>query len=301
MNDKPSASDEQAGSSREASPTLQASSAPRSRLRSFWQRRKGLASVASLVFAAVLAVIVPQIVHGVEHVARPVAKQAPLDATAIVDLAQFRSSVAHVPEFLIPRPVSALPPPPDPTAHDPADPHAASFSAGPGRWAWAHALSGVDANETLIRISITGTSSSATVLQQLRVQVVQCRRPPRGTLVSYLGLGSGISPRFFLIKLDSSPAVAEYVNDQRQLTRAQPFPLRVTSSDQEVFDVMAQTLKSDCEWKLFLDWTAAARKGSTEITAPGGKPFRTTATNATTGSLPGVTTVTWDPALQRWI
>jgi hypothetical protein len=263
-----------------------------------WSRRKKvIGAAAATVATAALGFVVPQVLGAIKT---KVAPPAALHAQVITDIARFRSSSPHVPEFVIPRPLARIGRPPDASDIDPQFPDQLALRAAPLRYAWAHHQGGVDALETLLRISISGSSPSATDLQQLRVRLVHCQSPLKGQLVTYTGLGSGMGARYFSVDLDSNAPVAEYVDAKGKMKRDQPFPLRVTDSDQEVFDVSAQITRGDCQWTLLLDWTAGARHGTTVIDDHG-KPFRTTSGGTADGAVPGVTTVTWDPVRGRWV
>ena len=263
-----------------------------------WSRRKKLiGAAAAAVATAALGFVVPQVLGAIKT---KVAPGAALHAQVITDVARFRSSAPHVPEFVIPRPLAQIGRPPDASDVDPRFPQELSIGAAPLRYAWAHQQGGVDATETLVRVSISGSSAAATDLQQLRVRLVRCQRPLKGQLITYLGLGSGIGARYFSIDLDSNTPVAEYVDAKGRAKREQPFPLRVTDSDQEVFDVSAGITRRDCQWTLLLDWTAGARHG-TMVIDDHGKPFRTTSGGTADGAVPGVTRTTWDPVSRRWM
>jgi hypothetical protein len=151
---------------------------------------------------------------------------------------------------------------------------------------------GVDAWETLTRVTISGASAAATDLQQLRVRLVHCQAPLHGSLLGYLGLGSGMGARYFSVDLDRDTPIAEYVAKDGRLKKDQPFPLRVTDSDQEVFDLMATATRRDCQWELLLDWTAGSRHGTTVLNDHG-KPFRTTAADEDAMT-------SWSSATSRW-
>ena len=262
-----------------------------------WSRRKKLiGAAAAAVATAALGFVVPQVLAAIKT---KVAPPPALHAQVIADVARFRSSAPHVPEFVIPRPLAQIGRPPDASDIDPQFPQQLAMRAASLRYAWAHQQGGVDATETLLRISISGTSPAATDLQQLRVRLVHCQPPLKGQLATYQGLGSGIGARYFSIDLDRNPPVADYVDAKGAMKREQPFPLRVTDSDQEVFDVSAGMTRRDCQWTLLLDWTAGARHGTTVIDNHG-KPFRTTSGGTADGAIPGVTSVTWDPVSGRW-
>jgi hypothetical protein len=255
---------------------------------------------------ATIGVIVPQLIHSAESAAT--SHPAPLNVQVISDLSRFRSGATHVPLFVIPLPSSSIGPPPA----DPADPHASfdSNELDAARYDWAHSLGGFDAEETLVRLSISGTTTAATDLQEIRVKILRCASPRKGTLVSYLGIGDSIGTRFFTITLDGvgeisgrkvPPGVVQYVGaGASRQPGPEPFPLRVTDSIQEEFDITADALMHDCQWKLLLDWTQGSRRGTTVITNHG-NPFETTAALAGDDTVRGVQGVSWDRKEQRWV
>jgi hypothetical protein len=251
--------------------------------RGLWSRRKKLIGAgAAAVATAAVGFAVPQVLGSIQSRVAP----APvLHAQVLTDVAKFRSDAPHVPLFVVPRPLDRIARPPD--AHD------ETLRAAPLRYAWAHDQGGVDAWESLIRVSISGSSGAATDLQQLRVRLVHCQAPLRGSLLGYLGLGSGMGARYFSIDLDHDTPIAEYVDKNGRVKRDQPFPLRVTDSDQEVFDVMATVSRRDCQWELLLDWTAGSRRGTTVLNDHG-KPFRTTGANEDAMA-------SWNPLTSRWV
>jgi hypothetical protein len=262
-----------------------------------WTRRnKLLGAAAAAIATAAVGFVVPQVLGTLKT---KVAPPPVLHAQVITDVARFRSSAPHVPEFVIPRPLREIGRPPDATDTYPDAPQMLAMRAAPLRYAWAHEQGGVDATETLVRISISGSSVAATDLQQLRVRLVHCEPPLNGHLVTYTGQGSGIGARYFSIDLDSDTPVAEYVDAKGRPKRRQPFPVRVTDSDQEVFDVTAGIMRRDCQWELLLDWTAGARHG-TAVLDDHGKPFRTTSGGTADGPGPGLEPVIWDPVAARW-
>jgi hypothetical protein len=259
--------------------------------------KKLVGGAAAAIATAVLGVIVPQLLGTLEA---KVAPPAVLHAQVTTDVARFRSDSPHVPEFVIPRPVGEIGRPPDADDVDPQFPQTLAMRAAPLRYAWAHRQGGVDATETLVRVTVSGSTAAATDLQQLRVRLVHCGPALKGQLVTYTGQGSGMGARYFSINLDSHTPVADYVDAKGNIKHDQPFPLKVTDSDQEVFDVSAGITQRDCQWTLLLDWTAGARHGTTVIDDHG-KPFRTTSGGTAAGPLPGLTSVIWDPMKKRWV
>lgn len=270
-----------------------------SRISSLLGRHKYLAAFLGAVGTATVGVLIPQLIHGVES--KATSEPTPLQVQVITDIARFRSDANHIPLYLIQRPATALGAPPNRYAKDPSDPHSQPPGFDPERYAWAHRMGGVDADETLLRLSISGTSAAATDLQQIRVRIVRCQAPLHGTEVTYLGLGDEIGARFFTVILDAPDPIVKYVGTGTSRSPgAQPFPLRVTNSIQEEFDIAADTLHSECQWKLLLDWTQGDRSG-TMVISDGGTPFETTAGDTESGPSNGVKEVYWDPTLQKWL
>jgi hypothetical protein len=189
---------------------------------------------------------------------------APVQAVTITDVDRFDSDVVHVPEFVVPRPVGQIPPPPNGASEE-------------GRWSWAHDLGGVDAASSLMRVTVTGRESAPVILQGLRVRVDERRPPLRGSLISYLGLGAPQSVRYVEVDLAVDPPTWRFVGEGGEAE--DHFPLRVSASETEVFDVQVLRVRGDVAWHLELEYTADGEQGVARIDA-GGSPFRTTEVHA---------------------
>ncbi|MDX2543477.1 helix-turn-helix domain-containing protein [Streptomyces sp. WI04-05B] len=153
--------------------------------------------------------------------------------------------------------------PPPPAAQD-AAPWAAS----------QHAVHGGDTN---IEISVQGRTSTAVVLEALRVRVVGRDDPAEGTAYSMdQGCGGSITPRTFSVDLDKDRPIARSVagSDVGTPIPAVRFPYRVSAQDPEVLLVNARTVTCDCRWYLELDWSSQGRTGTVRID-DAGRPFRT--------------------------
>jgi hypothetical protein len=185
----------------------------------------------------------------------------PVEVQVTSDVDQFESEAVHVPEFVVPRPLAAIGPPPSGDRQD-------------GRYAWAHAMGGVDARQTVLRVTVTGNSSSSVVLQGLRFSVTARRAPLTGTHITYTGLGDAIGARFVDVDLDASPPKSGFIGGRGEPEKR--FPLRVNSAEVEVFDISANTATCDCSWVAELSYSAEGEQGSVTIDG-GGQPFRTTA------------------------
>ncbi|WP_329268902.1 helix-turn-helix domain-containing protein [Streptomyces pseudovenezuelae] len=165
-------------------------------------------------------------------------------------------------DYVIDKPPSQVPPPP--LVQD----------AG----IWAATQGAIHGRETKVQISVQGRSSTAVVLEALRVRITGRSSPAPGTAYAMdQGCGGGITPRGFDVNLDIDRPVAHAVagNDTGQTVPAVEFPYRVSATDPEVLLVTATTQTYDCSWYLELDWSSQGRTGTVRIDDHG-RPFRTT-------------------------
>jgi hypothetical protein len=165
-------------------------------------------------------------------------------------------------DYVIDKPPSEVPPPP--LVQD----------AG----IWAATQGAIHGRETKVQISVQGRSSTAVVLEALRVRITGRSSPAPGTAYAMdQGCGGGITPRGFDVNLDIDRPVAHAVagNDTGQTVPAVQFPYRVSATDPEVLLVSATTQTYDCNWYLELDWSSQGRTGTVRIDDHG-RPFRTT-------------------------
>jgi hypothetical protein len=164
-------------------------------------------------------------------------------------------------DYVITEPPRQVPPPP------------AAQDAGP----WAAAQGAVHGRETNVRISVQGRSSTAVVLEALRVRVVGRAAPVQGNVYAMdQGCGGDISPRYFAVDLDQDRPVARSVAgaDSEHTIPAVSMPYRVSAEDPEVLLVTARTENCDCDWYLELDWSSQGRTGTVRVDDHG-RPFRT--------------------------
>ncbi|MEU6372018.1 helix-turn-helix transcriptional regulator [Streptomyces sp. NPDC046909] len=166
-------------------------------------------------------------------------------------------------QYVIDKPPGQVPPPP--TAQDAAT--------------WAAAQGALHGGSTMVQISVQGRSSTAVVLEAVRVRVVGRAAPFQGN--SYAmdnGCGGALTPREFTVDLDADRPVAHSVAgfDGENEIPAIQMPYRVSAEDPEVLLVTARTVTCDCDWYLELDWSSQGRKGTVRIDDRG-TPFRTTA------------------------
>ncbi|MFG2364422.1 helix-turn-helix domain-containing protein [Streptomyces mirabilis] len=132
---------------------------------------------------------------------------------------------------------------------------------------WAATQGAVPGRQTMVQISMQGKSSTAVVLEALRVRIVSRGTPVTGNAYAMgQGCGGDLAPRDFSVNLD--------INRPIPHARAVQFPYRVSAEDPEVLLVTAATETYDCTWYLELDWSSQGRTGTVRIDDHG-RPFRT--------------------------
>lgn len=132
---------------------------------------------------------------------------------------------------------------------------------------WAATQGAVPGQQTMVQISVQGKSSTAVVLEALRVRIASRGTPVTGNAYAMgQGCGGGLAPRDFSVNLD--------INRPIPHARAVQFPYRVSAEDPEVLLVTATTETYDCKWYLELDWSSQDRTGTVRIDDHG-RPFRT--------------------------
>ncbi|MFI5882955.1 helix-turn-helix domain-containing protein [Streptomyces sp. NPDC051554] len=238
---------------------------PEPAARSRWYRRRLTLTTAAV--CAVLAVwgsLSAVSTHdtaksktGATAKASPSARPAPLTWTA--DSQVWEIGCDH--DYVIDKAPKDVPPPP------------VQQDAG----AWAATQHAVHGGQTDVEISVQGRTSTAVVLEALRVRVVGRTAPAPGTAYSMAqGCGGDISPRYFGVNLDAHrPLVRpEPGGDMGRTVPAVHLPYRVSATDPEVLLVKARTGTCDCRWYLELDWASQGRTGTLRIDDHG-KPFRT--------------------------
>lgn len=161
---------------------------------------------------------------------------------------------------------------------------------------WAATQNAVHGRQTMVEISVQGRSSTAVVLEALRVRVVGRSAPVEGnTYAMNNGCGGALTPRYFDVDLDKDRPIARPVdgNDTGVTIPAMRLPYRVSAEDPEVLLIDAQTESCDCNWYLELDWSSQGRTGTVRIDDHG-RPFRTTSTE-------GLPEYEYDTSARKWV
>ncbi|MFF0161461.1 helix-turn-helix domain-containing protein [Streptomyces sp. NPDC005263] len=160
---------------------------------------------------------------------------------------------------------------------------------------WAATQDAVHGHETIVRISVQGRSSTAVVLDALRVRVVGRAAPASGNAFAMdQGCGGELTPRSFAVNLDADRPVVRSLPgaDSEHTIPAVHFPYRVSAEDPEVLLVNAQTDTCDCQWYLELDWSSQGRSGTIRVDDHG-RPFRTS-------GIKGLPRYMYDTSGRRW-
>ncbi|MET7370140.1 helix-turn-helix transcriptional regulator [Streptomyces sp. NPDC005566] len=160
---------------------------------------------------------------------------------------------------------------------------------------WAATQRAVHGGETIVKLSVQGTSDTAVVLEALRVRVTGRADPAPGNAYSMAqGCGGSLTPRSFAVDLDRNRPVARATagNDAGTPIPAVSMPYRVSAEDPEVLLVTARTGTCDCSWYLELDWSSQGRTGTARIDDRG-RPFRTSA-------IGGLTSYAYDTSARAW-
>ncbi|KMS66682.1 DNA-binding protein [Streptomyces viridochromogenes] len=182
-------------------------------------------------------------------------------------------------DYVITKPSQQVPPPPPPQDAE----------------IWARSQGAVHGGQTMVEITVQGRTSTAVVLEALRVRVAGRAAPVQGT--SYAmdhGCGGALTPRYFDVDLDKDRPIARPAdgNDSGTTIPAMKLPYRVSAEDPEVLLVDARTDGCDCNWYLELDWSSQGRTGTARIDDHG-RPFRTTSTK-------GLPNYAYDTSAREW-
>jgi plasmid maintenance system antidote protein VapI len=182
-------------------------------------------------------------------------------------------------DYVIGEPPARVPPPPAPQ----------------DARVWAGAQGAVHGRETMVRISVQGRTSTAVILEALRVRVTGRAAPVEGNAYAMdQGCGGALTPRYFDVDLDQDRPIARPVdgNDAGTTIPAMRLPYRVSAEDPEVLLVTARTEGCDCRWYLELDWSSQGRTGTIRIDDRG-TPLRTT-------GIKGLPRYAYDTSAREW-
>lgn len=146
---------------------------------------------------------------------------------------------------------------------------------------WAQSKGGVPAQTLALRMTVRAAGSAPVVLNGLRIDVVRRSASLSGWFRSP-DAGCGVQPvRTIEIDLDKNPVRPMLIEVDATGQEKPPRPfrtLRVTRTDIEVFEIHAQTVRSDVEFKMTLLYQS--ENGAGEFPVEGGRTYRVTALQA---------------------
>ncbi|GEM_PF-4054378 len=146
-----------------------------------------------------------------------------------------------------------------------------------GRYAWAHALGGVDANDSAVRVVVKRQRTSTVILNGFRPRVVKAELPVVGSHIncpprSGDSLAGVRSIRVALTK--SGPPSYQYVPLESDASRS--FELELSQNEAVLFYITARAIDCYCQWVADLDLVVDGKNETVTITGQGGKPFGVT-------------------------
>ena len=147
---------------------------------------------------------------------------------------------------------------------------------------WVARHNGVPAVGSTITVTVQGTSSSAVILQDVRIEILKRNPPTTGIYPYNTPQCGGVDTRFLSVNLDLPQPDAKVIRGFSATGDliSTSFPLQVSATDPEVFRIERSTLHCNCTWRAVLDWIANGHPSET-IIDDHGHPFNETAiTNA---------------------
>lgn len=147
-----------------------------------------------------------------------------------------------------------------------------------GRYEWARDQQGIDADTTVIRLTVGAEGDHKIRVTGFEPKVITRDSPAIGTHLNCPGRGEQPELRSVGVDLDADPPTTS-------VTDAQGLPIPtifdVSGDDQETFEVTANTVTCDCSWVLDVHLLVDGEERTETVHASNGKPFHTSSsTNA---------------------
>lgn len=178
--------------------------------------------------------------------------------------------------YVIPLDMDQVPPPPEGLCR--------------GRRAWAYGLGGADAVYTVAQVTVRGQARGTVLIDGIEVDMLERRRPIRGTWARCPVGGADASPRMVQINLDRDPARVQYFEEGGDPVEELSFTLM--PGEVEFFQIWAWTQDCYCEWRLKLLLVDGGERREV-LVDDNGEPFRTTASNRAVSAAWGQ--AAWEP------
>jgi hypothetical protein len=143
-----------------------------------------------------------------------------------------------------------------------------------GRYDWAHAMGGIDADSTIARVTIEGLTDTVVHIDGISAAVVATAAPSVGSNLTCPGRGEQSNIRSVTIDLDTNPPT---VLTYDTTGKAVPFVFTVAKGQSEILDISATTNKCTCTWQATLNMSIDGKTQHYTVQAHGKQPFKTTA------------------------
>ncbi len=137
---------------------------------------------------------------------------------------------------------------------------------------WARTADGVDGEDTVLEVNITGGSDKPVTLFGIDIEILSRETPIQG-FQARIPCGDAIPLRIMEIDLDSNPPSQ---TESPVVAANEPisFPYRVNRTESEAFLIYASTESCNCSWRAKLRWAVGGESGIS-IIDDAGEPFRT--------------------------
>ncbi|BCJ65726.1 hypothetical protein GCM10009779_02310 [Polymorphospora rubra] len=142
-----------------------------------------------------------------------------------------------------------------------------------GRYDWAYAMGGVDADSTAARVIIEGLTETVVHIDGISATVLETAAPSLGSNLTCRGRGEQPNVRYVTIDLDTNPPTVLTYDASGM---AVPFVFTVSKGQSEVLDISATTNKCTCSWQVTLRLSIEGKAENYTVQARGKRPFKTT-------------------------
>ena len=145
-----------------------------------------------------------------------------------------------------------------------------------GRYDWAHAMGGIDADSTSARLTIEGLTDKTVHINGISATIVESSAPSVGSNLTCPGRGEQPNTRSAVIDLDTNPPSVLTYDASGKLV---PFAFTVSKGQSEVIDISATTNKCTCSWQAVISLSVDGEQRSYKVQARGNQPFKTTSSS----------------------
>jgi hypothetical protein len=133
------------------------------------------------------------------------------------------------------------------------------------------------ANYAIVNLLIQGKSSTAVIIQRVKVKSVSVKNAPKGLRLRTFGDCGDANMSRFLVDLDTQQPQLKFRDgrDEDGKRRVSSFPYKVTSSDPETAVIVPMTNEHYYRFKFVIEWKSGKDSGELEVgdSSRGDAPF----------------------------